>query len=170
MGRMTSDATPTHVTRETTIISADHPSYSGEINRFLDTLRSEPRYFGPSAKANPKPFPSLIEALGGREGFRIAAVEQGRIVGLARVNGEGELFLAVVAERRAAGIGAALGRACLDRAAALHYDRIVMRSTRRSRAAHRVAEQLGCLVIDRVHGRTDLVLAPLGITHLARSA
>lgn len=170
MVRMIRDATPTPATRGTTIISADHPSYSGEITRFLDRLRSEPRYFGPSAKANPKPFPSLIEALGGRGGFRIAAVEQGRIVGLARVDGAGELFLAVVADRRGAGIGAALGRASLERAAGLHYHRIVMRSTRRSRAAHRVAEQLGCLVVDHVHGRTDLILAPLGLTHLARSA
>jgi GNAT superfamily N-acetyltransferase len=170
MERMISDVTPTQAPRGTTIISIDHPSYGAEIARFLDTLRSEPRYFGPSAKANPKPFPSLIEALGGRSGFRIAAIEQGRIVGLARVDADGELFLAVVADRRGAGIGAALGRASLERAAGLHYHRIVMRSTRRSRAAHRVAEQLGCLVVDHVHGRTDLILAPLGLTHLARSA
>jgi GNAT superfamily N-acetyltransferase len=167
---MISDATPTQSPHGTAIISADHPSYSGEITRFIDTLRSEPRYFGPSAKANPKPFPSLIEALRGRDGFRIASVEQGRIVGLARVDRAGELFLAVVADRRGDGIGAALGRACLERAAGLHYHRIVMRSSKRSRAARRVAEQLGCSVIDHVHGRTDLVLAPLGFTHLARSA
>ena len=167
---MISDATTTQAPRGTTVISVDHPSYSGEITRFLDNLRGEPRYFGPSAKANPKPFPSLIEALRGRGGFRIAAVEQGRIVGLARVDGAGELFLAVVADRRGVGIGTALGRASLERAAGLHFHRIVMRSTGRSRAAHRLAEQLGCLVIDHVHGRTNLILAPLGLTHLARSA
>lgn len=154
----------------TSIVSVDHPSFGGEIDRFLDALRREPRYFGPSAKANPKPFPSLIEALRGRGGFRIAAIEEGRVVGLARVDGAGELFLAVVVDRRGAGIGAALGRACLERAAGLHYRRIVMRSTRRSRAARRVAEQLGCLVIDHVHGHTDLILSPLARSHLARSA
>jgi GNAT superfamily N-acetyltransferase len=167
---MMSDVAATPAPRGMSIISVDHPSFGGEIDRFLDVLRSEPRYFGPSAKANPKPFPSLIEALRGRGGFRIAAVDQGRIVGLARVDGAGELFLAVVADRRGAGIGAAIGRACLERAAGLHYHRIVMRSTRRSRAARRVAEQLGCLVVDHRHGRTDLILSPLDLTHLARSA
>ncbi len=167
---MMSDVSATPAPRGMSIISADHPSLGGDIDRFLVDLRSEQRFFGPSAKANPKPFPSLIEALRGRGGFRIAAVECGRIVGLARVDGAGELFLAVVADRRGAGIGAALGRATLERAAVHNYRRVVMRSTRRSRAARRVAEQLGCLVVDHVHGRTDLILTPLGLTHLARSA
>ena len=164
------DVAATPAPRAMSIVSVDHPSFGGEIDRFLATLRSEPRYFGPSARANPKPFPSLIEALRGRGGFRIAAVEDGRIVGMARVDGAGELFLAVVAERRGTGIGASLGRASLERAAGLHYRRVVMRSTQRSRAALRVAERLGCLVVDHVHGRTDLILSPLGVTHLARSA
>ncbi len=152
------------------IVAVDHPSYGADIGRFLDTLRAESRYFGPSGRANPKPFPSLIAALGERGGFRIAAVECGRVVGLARVDGAGEMFMAVVADRRGRGIGTALGGACLERAAELHYRRIVMRTTRRSRAARRVAEQLGSLVVDHVHGRTDLILSPLGHRQLARTA
>jgi GNAT superfamily N-acetyltransferase len=144
----------------TVIVSVDHPSFTGDIDRFLCELRNEPRYFGPTASTNPKPFPSLIEALRGRGGFRVAAVECGRIVGLARVDGSGEMFLAVVADRRSAGIGVALCRTALVRAAELHYRKVVVRSTRRSRAARRMAEQIGCLVVEHDHGRTDLVLDP----------
>lgn len=162
------------------IISVDHPAYGSDVDRFLDDLRGEPRFFGPTAKSNPKPFPSLIEALRGRGGFRIAAIDGGRIdggridgrriVGMARVDGAGELFIAVVADRRGGGIGSALGRAALERAAALHYRRLVMRSSRRSRAARGVAEQLGCRVVDHVHGRTELILTPVRQTLLPRSA
>jgi RimJ/RimL family protein N-acetyltransferase len=154
----------------TCIVGVDNPSFGRDIDRFLDELRNEPRYFGPTASTNPKPFPSLIEALRGRGGFRVAAVECGRIIGMARINGAGELFLAVVADRRGSGIGQALGRAALERAADLHYRKVVFRSTRRSRAARRVAEQLGCVVVDHQHGRTDLILTPSQVTNLQRSA
>lgn len=144
----------------TVIVSVDHPSFARDIDRFLDELRTEPRYFGPTASTNPKPFPSLIEALRGRGGFRLAAVESGRIVGLARIDGAGEMFLAVVADRRGSGIGVALCRRALLRAAELHYRKVVVRSSRRSRAARRMAEQIGCLVVEHDRGRTDLVLDP----------
>lgn len=144
----------------TVIVSVDHPSFTGEIDRFLRELRNESRYFGPTASTNPKPFPSLIEALRGRGGFRVAAVECGRIVGLARVDGSGEMFLAVVADRRGAGIGVALCRTALLRAAELHYRKVVVRSTRRNRAARRMAEQIGCLIVEHDRGRTELVLDP----------
>ncbi len=144
----------------TVIVTVDHPSFSRDIDRFLTELRDEPRFFGPSASANPKPFPSLIEALRGRGGFRVAAVEAGRIVGLARIDGAGEMFVAVVADRRGAGVGVAVCRHALVRAAELHYRKVVVRSTRRSRATRRMAEQLGCIMVEHDHGRTDLVLDP----------
>ena len=144
----------------TVIVTVDHPAFSRGIDRFLSELREEPRYFGPTASTNPKPFPSLIEALRGRGEFRVAAVESGRIVGLARVDGAGEMYLAVVADRRGAGIGVALCRHALARAAELHYRNVVVRSTRRSHAAQRMAERLGCLMVEHDHGRTDLVLDP----------
>ena len=86
---------------------------TSELERFLDDLHDEPRYFGPSASGNPKPFRSLIEALRRRDGFRLAAVECGRIVGVARVDEAGELFIAVTADRRGAGIGTTLGHAAV---------------------------------------------------------
>lgn len=128
------------------------------VDRFVETLRSEPRYFGPSASTNPKPFPSLIAALQGRGGFRIAAVESGRIVGLVRVDGAGTLSIAVAVDRRGTGIGTMLGGAAIERAATLHYGRIVIRSSRRSRAARRIGEQLGCNVVEQARGRTDLII------------
>src|SRR5262245_27379914 len=39
------------------IVDADHPSLDAEHDRFFEALRSEPRYFGPSASTNPKPYP-----------------------------------------------------------------------------------------------------------------
>lgn len=163
---MTSEV-PITTPRGMSIVPADHPSLCDEIDRFLAELRSEPRYFGPSAKANPKPFPSLIEALGRRDGFRIAAVEHGRIVGMCRVDARGELHVAVVAARRGQGVGQALGRAALHRAAELRLPVVTARSTRRSRAMLRLCEQFGCTVLDLDRGRTELILTP---ADLARTA
>lgn len=146
--------------RGMSIVPVDHPSLGGDIGRFLAALRAEPRYFGPSAKANPKPFPSLIEALGERGGFRLAAVEAGRVVGMCRVDGGGELHVAVVADRRGEGIGNQLAGAALQRAAELHYPVVTARSTRRSRAMLRLCEQFGCTVLELDRGRTELILKP----------
>jgi GNAT superfamily N-acetyltransferase len=142
------------------ILDAEHPTLDAAQERFYETLRAERRYFGPSAATNPKPFPSLIDALSRRDGIRLAAVEQGRLVGLARVAIDGELFIAIVDDRRGSGVGTALGRAALERAADCGYRRIVMRSTQRSRAARRVGELLGCTVVEHGRGRTDMVLYP----------
>lgn len=148
------------------IVAADHPSLVGDIDLFLEGLRREQRFFGPTARSSPKPFSSLIGALGQRGGFRMAAVECGRIVGLARVDGCGEMFLAVGAEHRGRGIGTTLGGAMAARARDLHYTRLVLRSSRRSRAARRIGEQLGAVVVDLDRGRTEFVLdlAPSGRT------
>ncbi len=140
------------------VIAADHPSLDRDVARFLAGLAREPRYFGPSAAANPKPFPSLIQSLGARGGFRLAAVECGRVIGLVRVDEHGHAYIAVVPERRGAGIGTALGRAALDRAIALGYTRIVLRTSRRSRAARKIGEALGCIVVEQGSGRTDLIV------------
>jgi GNAT superfamily N-acetyltransferase len=142
------------------VVDAQHPSLGAELDRFFDALRDEPRYFGPSASANPKPFRSLIEALRSPEGVRMAAIECGRAVGLARVDTSGELFIAIVNDRRGTGVGTTLGRAVLDRAAEAGYRRVVLRTTRRSRAARRVGEQLGCVLVERARGRTEMVVDP----------
>ena len=69
------------------VIDALHPSLDDELDRFFDELRDERRYFGPSASDNPKPFRSLVEALRRRDGITLAALECGRVVGVARVDG-----------------------------------------------------------------------------------
>ena len=140
------------------VVAADHPSLDRDVEQFINELRAEPRFFGPSASANPKPFPSLIASLQGRGGFRLAAIEGGRVVGLIRVDGGGQVWLAVAADRRSAGVGTRLGTAALERAANLHYGRLVIRTSRRSRAIRCVGEAMGCTVIDRERGRTDLIL------------
>jgi GNAT superfamily N-acetyltransferase len=142
-GRMTNEVPESGTPRGISIVPVDHPSLGGDIDRFLAELRAEPRYFGPSAKANPKPFPSLIDADGG------------------------ELYVAVVADRRGDGVGQFLARAALQRAADLHYPVLTARSTRRSRAMLRLCEQFGCTVIELDRGRTELILTP---SVLARTA
>jgi GNAT superfamily N-acetyltransferase len=75
-----------------------------------------------------------------------------------RVDGAGDGAIAVASDRRGDGIGTALGRAALARAIDLHYTRLTLRSTHRSRAARRVGEALGCVVVDVGRGRTDLIV------------
>jgi GNAT superfamily N-acetyltransferase len=117
------------------LVDATHPSLDGELDRFFDELRAERRYFGPSASGNPKPFRSLTDALRRRDGFRLAALDSGRVVGLARIDDGGELFIAVVADRRGEGVGTTLGHAAVQRAALLGYRKVVLRSTRRRQVA-----------------------------------
>lgn len=140
------------------VVAADHPSLTGEIDAFLDRVRREQRYFGPTARANPKPSRALLAGLGARGGFKMAAVERGRIVALARVDEAGELFLTVAPEHRGRRIGTVLGRATVTRAVDLHHRRLVLRTSRRSRAARRVGEQLGAVVVELDRGRTELIL------------
>lgn len=140
------------------IVASDHPSLDKDVERFLDDLRAQPRYFGPSAAANPKPFPSLIAALAEREGFRLAAVECGRIIALGRLDGAGEIHIAVTADRRGLGVGTAVGRAIIARARELGYGLVTMRTTRRSRAVRGVAEQLGGVMVELDRGRIDVIL------------
>ena len=151
-------APPPTIADRCRLIAADHPSVEPDVERFLAVLRSEPRFFGPRARAAPKPFPSLIDALGRRSGFRVAAVADGEISGLITVDAHGDVAIAVAAERRGHGIGTALGRAAVARAIDLGYRRLVVRSSQRSHAARRVGEALGCTVIDVGRGRTDLIL------------
>ena len=141
------------------ITAADHPSLDGGIERFADEIKAEPRYFGRPDGTGPKPFPSLVARVCSREsGFRIAALHEGRVVGLARVDDEGEAFVVVVAAARGRGVGLALARAMVDRARADGCTRLVLRSSRRSRAAVALAESMGFVLVDLGRGRIDLIL------------
>lgn len=145
-------------TVEALIVAADHPSLAGDIDEFLTRLQLERRYFGPSANSRPKPSRALLARLRERGGFRMAIFVEAQVVGLARIDGAGELFLAVAPEYRDAGLGTELGRAMVERARQLHYTRLVMRSSRRSRAARRVGDELGCIVVERERGRVEFIL------------
>jgi GNAT superfamily N-acetyltransferase len=152
-------------------VAAEHPSLDGEVAEFVAELRAERRFFGPSGSANPKPFPSLITELERNElersgGFRLAAMSAGRVIGLVRVDEGGTVFIAVASDRRAQGVGTLLLTTALERAARLRYGRLVIRSSRRSRAVRRVGERLGCAVVDGDRGRTDVILSVSDPTRL----
>jgi GNAT superfamily N-acetyltransferase len=140
------------------VVDALHPSLDDELDRFFDELHDERRYFGPSASDNPKPFRSLVEALRRRDGITLAALQCGRVVGVARVDAGGELLIAVTVDRRGHGIGTTLGHAAVQRAACLGQRRVVLRTSRRHHAARRVGEHLGGTLVERTRGRTEFIL------------
>ena len=143
---------------EIDVVDALQPSLDDELDRFFDELHDEPRYFGPSASENPKPFRSLVEALRRRDGIKLAAMECGRVVGVARVDSGGELLIAVTADRRGIGIGSTLGHAAVQRAAFLGQRRVVLRTSRRHRAARRVGERLGGTQVNSTKGKTEFIV------------
>lgn len=157
------DVIKTTQLNEIHVVDGLHPSLDDQLDRFFDELHDEPRYFGPSASDNPKPFRSLVESLRRRDGIKLAAVECGRVVGVARVDAGGELLIAVTADRRGNGIGTTLGHAAVQRAAFLGQRRVVLRTTRRHRAARRVGERLGGTQIERHAGRTEFIVEPRGV-------
>lgn len=127
------------------IVAADHPALDRGVEEFLAALGTERRSR------------SLVQALVALGGFRLAAVACGRLVGLARVDPQGELHISVLVAYRGSGIGTLLGKASLERAAALDYSRVTMHTNRRSRSARLTGEAAGCLVVENARGRTDLI-------------
>src|SRR6478735_3967386 len=87
------------------VVAADHPSLVEAREQFAATLRAEQRFFG-RASADPKPFPSLIAKLLADDGLRLAAVVDGRIVGLTCLGADGEAAVAVVEDWRDRGVAA----------------------------------------------------------------
>lgn len=127
-------------------VAADHPSLAADIDAFLERIEPEiDRSDSPTGH-------SLRE----RGGFRMAAVECGNIVGLARIDGAGELFLVVDPQHRGRGVGTALGRAMARRADQLHYSRLVLRATGRARRP--ISEHLDAVVVDVGGGRIEAIL------------
>ncbi len=142
------------------IAAADHPSLDTGIADLLADLRAEPRYFGPSARCNPKPTISLIDGLEQPDGLRLAAVGRDRVVGIIRVDASGDVLIAVARGRRNRGIGTALLRAAVDQAEN-DWRRLVIRTSHRSEAAKRAAAHVGAVAVDVGRGRVDLIL-PIG--------
>jgi GNAT superfamily N-acetyltransferase len=75
--------------------------------------------------------------------------------------------VAVSLERRGQGVGTVLARSVVERARALGFVRLCLRSSRRSRAATSLATSMGFMVIERGAGRLDLVLDLAPASHSA---
>lgn len=145
------------------IAAPDHPALGPALARFAEELRAETRYFGRRGRASRKPTPSFVRRLvAPAPGVRLAAVVDGRVVGVARVDATGpdgpELRIAVVAEWRSRGVARTLTARILERAGALEYQRLVLRSSRRSAALRALAASLGCELVDQGRGRIDVLL------------
>jgi len=138
------------------VVAADHPSLIEAREQFAAGLRAEQRFFG-RANANPKPFPSLIAKLLADDGTRLAAVVDGRIVGLACLRADGEAAVAVVEEWRGRGVATALMRAVLLRGRQLGHGRIFIRSSHRSRAVAALGDSLDATIVDLGWGRLELI-------------
>lgn len=143
------------------IAAADHPSLGDGVADFVAGLRSEQRYFGPSARGNPKPFPSLIGALERTDGFRLAAVGADRVIGAVRVDDADEVFVAVAMGLRGRGIGTSLLSAAIAHAPP-GRQRLVIRASRRSIAIRRAADRVGAVAMDVGRGRVELILPAIG--------
>lgn len=143
------------------ITPADHPSLDDGVADLLAELRAEPRFFGPSARSGPKPSASLVEGLRRQGGFRLAAVGCDRVVGVVRVDQDGDVLIAVHRGRRGRGIGTALLAAATHRAADDGWTRLVIRTSHRGSAIKRAAGHVGAIAVDLGRGRVDLIL-PVG--------
>jgi len=139
------------------IVAMNHPSLTASVDGFLAELRTEKRFFGRPSGWGSKPFPSLIARLAEPSGLRMGAVEGGRLIALANVSDDGEVALAIVADRRGCGIGADLLSTLLRRARRVGYRRLVLPTTHRSPALLAVADVLGAVAVDVGLGRVDLI-------------
>ena len=140
------------------IAVADHPSLGSEFDRFVTDLCREQRYFGPSARCTPKPSRSLLAGLAASGGFRLVAVDSQRVIGAARVDEHGELYVAVLQSHRGAGIGGDLTVAAATIARQRGHSSLVLRTTRRARAALRLGERLGGTLLETEHGGLELIV------------
>jgi GNAT superfamily N-acetyltransferase len=139
-----------------------HPSLDGAFARFCDGLCAEPRWFGRKADHAARPSAVLVRRLAADgPGIRLAAVREGELIGLARIDlggpGHAELLVAVAAPWRRMGVALALGREVVARAHASGIPRIVMRTSYRGAELRELGSSLGFQVVDLGQGRIDLV-------------
>lgn len=144
------------------MVAAAHPSLGAEqLDRFVAAIRHESRFFGPRALHDgPKPTPALVGRLLADDGTTFVAMVDREVIGMARLTDDlpgGELWIAVVQQWRGRGVGADLARTVIDHGQRTGYQRIVLHSSHRSRAARALGESLGFHVVDMGRGRVDLV-------------
>lgn len=140
-----------------TIVAADHPSLDGAVEAFVSAV--EPSVCGPGRRSS-----ANREIARPGHGFRLAAVEGDRLVGLARVGTDGDVVVVVAPDRRGAGIGTTLLDHVVERARRLGYPRLLFRRARRTPRAVEVARRHRTELISHRGGRLELILrpAPLG--------
>jgi GNAT superfamily N-acetyltransferase len=144
------------------LVAPGHPSLDGALARFCDELQAEPRWFGRKADRAARPSTALVRRLAADgPGICLAAVRDGELIGLARVDLAGpcgaELLVAVAAPWRRMGVALALGREVVGRAHASGIQRIVMRTGYRGAELRELGASLGFHVVDLGEGRVDLV-------------
>ena len=144
------------------VVATAHPSLDDAVRRFCDELRAETRYFGRRGAAAPKPTLSLIRRLESPEpAIGIAAVVDGAIIGVARIDGAAqagaELLIAVGQAWRGRGVALQLGVEIVARARDAGVPRIVVRTSHRRSDLRELGSTLGFQVVDRGRGRVDLV-------------
>jgi GNAT superfamily N-acetyltransferase len=162
--RSLEDSLGSHADPPFIVAAPAHPSLDGAIIRFCDALRNETRWLGQRGALSSKPAPSLIRRLEADEpGLRLAAVHDGEIVGVARIDTTAacgpELLVAVAEPWRRRGVALALGRAIVGRAHLVGIERIVVRTSSRGAEIREVGAALGFRVVDLGGGRVDLVRA-----------
>jgi GNAT superfamily N-acetyltransferase len=138
-----------------------HPSLDGAIVRFCDALRAETRWSAQRSSSRTSS-PSLARRLAaGTPGLRLAAVHDGEIVGVARIDSMAtcgpELLIAVAAAWRGRGIARSLGQDIVARAHAAGVERIVLHTDRRHGELRDLGAALGFQVVDLDRGRIDLL-------------
>ena len=138
--------------------AAEHPALGGQFERFLADLANEHRYFGPSARCAPKPSRRLIASMSGASGFRLVAVADDDEPEPGENLTFGELFVAVLADVRGRGVGRALVETAIMRAKTLGHTSLVIRTTRRALATHRLGTGFGGTVFEAELGRIEIVL------------
>ena len=140
------------------VVAIDHPSLQLLVDPFVDGLRSESRRFDRRGRANPKPFPSLVRKVTDRQRRRFGVIEPERLVAMASLSRDGEVAVAVLANRRGRGLGSMLLSNVVERAGALGYRRLVMESSRRSRPVAALGARFGWKSFEIGLGRVELVL------------
>ncbi|MFT4656921.1 MAG: GNAT superfamily N-acetyltransferase [Candidatus Aldehydirespiratoraceae bacterium] len=151
-------------TTERFVVALAHPSLDDAVALFSTEIRAEQRYFGNAA---PKLPASSLSRLNTPGGLRLGVMVNGRLIAMSRVDRDGDAVMAVVQPSRGQGVGRQLLQATLSRAASQGCERVIFRSSRRSKAFVSLAETVDATLVDHGSGRIDLIFAVKRITHIA---